>query len=62
MQNVLTDAEKFTLYDAEFWNAYRDKFYLESSLLQDSFTWHIHSLIEPVVDTDIIDVNSLLRC
>ena len=26
MQNVLTDAEKFT-YDAEFWNAYRDKFY-----------------------------------
>lgn len=57
MQNVLTDTEKFT-YDTEFWNAYRDKFYLESRLLQDSFTWHIHSLIEPVVDTDIIDVNS----
>ena len=57
MQNVLTDAEKFT-YDAEFWNAYRDKFYLESGLLQDSFTWHIYRLIEPVIDTDIVDVNS----
>lgn len=55
MQNVLTDAEKFT-YDAEFWNAYCDKFYLQSGLLQDSFTWHVRSLIEPVVDTNIIDL------
>ena len=55
MQNVLTDAEKFT-YDAEFWNVYRDKFYLQSGLLQDSFTWHVRSLIEPVVDTNIIDL------
>lgn len=55
MQNVLTDAEKFT-YDAEFWNVYRDKFYLQSGLLQDSFTWHVRNLIEPVVDTNIIDL------
>ena len=57
MQNVLTDAEKFT-YDAEFWNEYRDKFYLESRLLQYSFEGHMRYLIEPVVDTNIIDVNS----
>lgn len=55
MQNVLTDAEKFT-YDAEFWNKYKDKFYLQSVLLQDSFTWHVRDLIEPTVDTNIIDL------
>lgn len=55
MQNVLTDAEKFT-YDSEFWNVYKDKFYLQSGLLQDSFRWHVHNLIEPVVDTNIIDL------
>ena len=32
MQNILTDAEKFT-YDAEFWNECKDKFYLQSGLL-----------------------------
>lgn len=57
MQNVLTDAEKFT-YDAEFWNAYRDKFYLQTSHLDGSLNWHIPYLIGPVIDTNIIDVNS----
>lgn len=57
MHNTLTDNEKFT-YDSMFWNEYRDKFYLESRLLQYSFEWHMRDLIEPVVDTNIIDVNS----
>ena len=57
MYNTLTDNEKFT-YDSMFWNEYRDKFYLESRLLQYSFEWHMRDLIEPVVDTTIIDVNS----
>ena len=57
MNNILTDNEKFT-YDSWFWNEYRDKFYLESRLLQYSFEGHMRYLIEPVVDTNIIDVNS----
>ena len=57
MNNILTDNEKFT-YDSWFWNEYRDKFYLESRLLQYSFEGHLRYLIEPVVDTNIIDVNS----
>ena len=57
MNNILTDNEKFT-YDSLFWNEYRDKFYLESRLLQYSFEGHMRYLIEPVVDTNIIDVNS----
>lgn len=57
MNNTLTDNEKFT-YDSLFWNEYRDKFYLESRLLQYSFEGHMRDLIEPVVDTNIIDVNS----
>ena len=57
MNNTLTDNEKFT-YDSLFWNEYRDKFYLESRLLQYSFEGHLRDLIEPVVDTNIIDVNS----
>lgn len=57
MQNVLTDAEKFT-YDSEFWNEYKHKFYLQSGLLQDSFDWNIPYLIKPVIDTNIIDVDS----
>lgn len=57
MNNTLTDNEKFT-YDSLFWNEYRDKFYLESRLLQYSFEGHLRNLIEPVVDTNIIDVNS----
>lgn len=55
MQNILTDAEKFT-YDAEFWNTYRDKFYLESDTLLDSFMWYFDDIIEPVVDTNIINM------
>ena len=57
MQNVLTDADKFT-YDSKFWNEYKHKFYLQSGLLQDSFDWNIPYLIEPVVDTNIIDTSS----
>lgn len=57
MHNTLTDNEKFT-YDSMFWNEYRDKFYLESRLLQYSFEWHVRDLIEPAVDTTVIDVNS----
>lgn len=57
MQNVLTDTEKFT-YDAEFWNEYKNKFHLQSGLLQDSFDWNIPYLIKPVIDTNIIDVDS----
>lgn len=55
MQNILTDTEKFT-YDAEFWNTYRDKFYLESDTLLDSFMWYFDDIIEPVVDTNIINM------
>ena len=54
MRNILTDTEKFT-YDAEFWNVYKDKFYLESDTLLDSFMWYFDDIIEPVVDTNIIN-------
>ena len=57
MQNVLTDTEKFT-YDAEFWNEYRDKFYLQTGTIPYAFKWCLRDLIEPVVDTNIIDVTS----
>lgn len=57
MKNTLTDAEKFN-YDSVFWNEYRDKFYLQSSQLDGSLNWNIPYLIGPVIDTNIIDVNS----
>lgn len=57
MHNTLTDNEKFT-YDSEFWNEYRDKFYLQYSQLDGSLNWNIPYLIGPVIDTNIIDVNS----
>jgi hypothetical protein len=62
MQNILTDAEKFT-YDAEFWHEYKDKFYLESDALLDSFMWYLDDIIGPVVDTNVIDMGlrELLR-
>lgn len=55
MQNVLTDTEKFT-YDAEFWREYKDKFYLQSDMLLDSFMWYFDDMIEPVVDTNVINM------
>lgn len=55
MQNTLTDTEKFT-YDAEFWSEYKDKFYLQSDTLLDSFMWYFDDIIEPVVDTNIINM------
>ena len=55
MRNTLTDTEKFT-YDAEFWNVYKDKFYLESDTLLDSFMWYFDDIIEPEVDTNIINM------
>lgn len=55
MQNILTDAEKFA-YDSEFWNEYKDKFYLQSDALLDSFMWYFDDIIEPVVDTNIINM------
>lgn len=36
MQNALTDTEKFT-YDAEFWNEYQDKFYLQTGTIPYAF-------------------------
>lgn len=55
MNNILTNNEKFA-YDAEFWREYKDKFYLESDALLDSFMWHLDDIIEPVVDTNVIDI------
>ena len=62
MQNILTDAEKFA-YDAEFWREYKDKFYLESDALLDSFMWYLDDIIGPVVDTNVIEMGlrELLR-
>lgn len=57
MNNTLTDNEKFT-YDSLFWSEYRDKFYLQSDTLDASLEWHIRDLIEPVVDTNIIDMDT----
>ena len=54
MKNILTDAEKFA-YDSEFWREYKDKFYLESDALLDSFMWYLDDIIGPVVDTNIIN-------
>ena len=55
MNNILTNNEKFA-YDAEFWREYKDKFYLESDALLDSFMWHLDDIIGPVVDTNVIDM------
>ena len=55
MKNILTDTEKFA-YDSEFWREYKDKFYLESDTLLDSFMWYFDDIIEPVVDTNIINM------
>lgn len=62
MRNALTNTEKFT-YDAEFWREYKDKFYLQSDALLDSFMWHLDDIIGPVVDTNVIDMGlrELLR-
>ena len=62
MKNILTDTEKFA-YDAEFWREYKDKFYLESDALLDSFMWYLDDIIGPVVDTNVIDMGlrELLR-
>ena len=57
MNNTLTDNEKFT-YDSLFWNEYRDRFYLQSDILDASLEWHIRDLIEPVVDTNVIDMDT----
>lgn len=55
MRNILTDTEKFA-YDAGFWREYKDKFHLQSAKLLDSFMWHLDDIIEPVVDTNVIDM------
>lgn len=55
MKNILTDTEKFT-YDAEFWREYKDKFYLQSDALLDSFMWYLDDIIETAVDTNIINM------